>query len=269
MGICVNFCFLNSHNVRLVKIKEGQQFRFFAFNAIGVYANKLQSTDKLFLLVPNEEDPVFFSFVRGSNLFWLSKFNWSSKKESEKLKNSHFEQIQIHFVFCKVSYWDSVMKEHPLWTCHSELPCDLSELHRCIIHCRLCSLCNTKIHFLIPVLTVHCLHVWRMMRESAFHSPRIRRPYLMGFVEYRHVTWGWPCLQVDHSPLSDFLTKPEAMIHNEKTYYCPIQSKQQQQFILILKQSTDNSSLGLINALLSLNKFRCPTTHRIFRHWVV
>ena len=30
-----------------------------------------------------------FSFVRGSNLFSFSKFNWLSKKESEKMKKSH------------------------------------------------------------------------------------------------------------------------------------------------------------------------------------
>ena len=41
------FLFLNSHNVRLVKIKEGQQFKVFASNAIDVYANKFQSTDKV------------------------------------------------------------------------------------------------------------------------------------------------------------------------------------------------------------------------------
>ena len=76
---------------------------------------------KLFLLVPSAEDPVFFSFVRRSNLFWFSKFNWSSKKELEKLKKSHFGQIQVQFVFCKVSYWDSAMKEHPLWTHISQL----------------------------------------------------------------------------------------------------------------------------------------------------
>ena len=33
--------------MRLVKIKEGQQFKFFASNAIGVHANKFQSTDKV------------------------------------------------------------------------------------------------------------------------------------------------------------------------------------------------------------------------------
>ena len=55
----------------------------------------------------------------------------------------------------------------------------LSEQYRCIIRSQVCSLCNTKIHFLIPILTVHCLQVWHMMRESVFHSPRIPRHYPM------------------------------------------------------------------------------------------
>ena len=63
-----------------------------------------------------------FSFLlSGIKSILISKFNWSPKKESEKLKNAHFGQIQVHFVFCKVSYWDSVMEEHPLWTHISQL----------------------------------------------------------------------------------------------------------------------------------------------------
>ena len=64
---------------------------------------------KLFLFVPFEEDLLFFSFVKGSNLFRFSKFNWSSKKESEKLKKSQIGQIMVKFEFCTVSYRVSVM----------------------------------------------------------------------------------------------------------------------------------------------------------------
>ena len=48
--------------MRLVKIKEGQHFKFFVSDTIDVYANKFQSTDEVVLLVPNEEDPFFFFF---------------------------------------------------------------------------------------------------------------------------------------------------------------------------------------------------------------
>ena len=137
--------------------------------------------------MPSAEDPVFFSFVRRSNLFWFSKFKWSSKKKKKKKKN--WKSWKIHILgksryslyFAKfhteILWWKSIRCEPTSHNCHTELPCDLSEQHRCIIHSQLCSLCNTKIHFLIPILTVHCLQVWRMMRESAFHSPRIRWPY--------------------------------------------------------------------------------------------
>ena len=45
---------------------------------------------KLLLFVPQGEDLSFFSFVRGTNLFSVSKFTCSPKKESEKLNNSRF-----------------------------------------------------------------------------------------------------------------------------------------------------------------------------------
>ena len=59
---------------------------------------------KLLLFVPQCEDLFFFSFVRGTKLFSVSKFTCSPKKESEKLKNSHFGQIHVQFVLFRVSY---------------------------------------------------------------------------------------------------------------------------------------------------------------------
>ena len=59
---------------------------------------------KLLLFVQQGEDLSFFSFVRGTNLFSVSKFTCSPKKESEKLTNSHFGQIHVQFVLFTVSY---------------------------------------------------------------------------------------------------------------------------------------------------------------------
>ena len=59
---------------------------------------------KLLLFVPEGEDLAFFSFVRGANLFSVSKFTCSPKKESEKFKNSHFGQIHVQFELFTVSY---------------------------------------------------------------------------------------------------------------------------------------------------------------------
>ena len=100
----------------------------------------------------------FFSFVRGSNLFWFSKCNWSSKKNRKSCRKFHIlveSWYSLYFVkfHTEILWWKSIHCDSTSHNYHTELPCDLSEQHRCIIHSRLCSLCNTKIHILIPVLT--------------------------------------------------------------------------------------------------------------------
>ena len=57
---------------------------------------------------------VSLSLAKEMNLFGSSKFSCSEKNESEKLKNSHFGQIQVQLEFCMVSYWKSVKKEQSL-----------------------------------------------------------------------------------------------------------------------------------------------------------
>ena len=69
----------------------------------------MQKTQFSFLL---SGDQIYFDFLSLTD---------HQKKELEKLKNSHVGEIQVQFVFCKVSYWDSVMIEHPLWTHVSQL----------------------------------------------------------------------------------------------------------------------------------------------------
>ena len=48
----VNFCLLNCHNLRLMKVKESQQLKFLTPYTIDVYAHKFQSTDKFILSDP-------------------------------------------------------------------------------------------------------------------------------------------------------------------------------------------------------------------------
>ena len=89
----------------LMKVKESQQFQFLASHAIDIHANEFQPTNKAaFIFVPQIEDLSFCSFVRGTNLFSVCKFTCSPKKESEKLKNSHFGQIHVQFVLFTISY---------------------------------------------------------------------------------------------------------------------------------------------------------------------
>ena len=59
---------------------------------------------QIILIVPQAADLSLFSFVRGRNLFSVSKFICSPKKESQNLKNLHFGQIHVQFVFFRVSH---------------------------------------------------------------------------------------------------------------------------------------------------------------------
>ena len=99
---------------------------FFTPNTIYIQANEFQSTKRVCLIRAVWRNPVivflFFSFVSGSNLFWFTRYNWSSptKKESEKLKNSHFGQIHIQPDFNTFSYSSSVMNEQSLWIHNSQ-----------------------------------------------------------------------------------------------------------------------------------------------------
>ena len=53
---------------------------------------------KLLFFVPQDEDLFYFSFVRGTNLFSVSKFTCPPKKESEKLKNLYFGHSELCFI---------------------------------------------------------------------------------------------------------------------------------------------------------------------------
>ena len=88
---------------------------------------------KLFLFVPQCEDLSFFSFLRGTNLFSVSKFTCSPKKESEKLKNSHFGQIHVQF-HTEFLQWVSNYYGSTYHNCHTELLCDPLGQHHCKDH---------------------------------------------------------------------------------------------------------------------------------------
>ena len=93
--------------MRLVKIKEGQQLQFFASNAIDVYANKFQSTNKIFYLYQIQKTQ--FSFLlSGDQIYsdFLSLTDHQKKKKKkkkiEKLKNSFFfGKSRYSFYFAK------------------------------------------------------------------------------------------------------------------------------------------------------------------------
>ena len=118
----VDFGFLDSYNMWLIKVKESQQFQFLPLMLlIFMLMDVNPLLLKVLLFVPQGEDLSVFSFVRGTNLFSVSKFTCSPKKESKKLKNSHFGQIHVQFVLLTVSCWVSVMNGHSLWIHISQL----------------------------------------------------------------------------------------------------------------------------------------------------
>ena len=167
----VDFGFLDSYNMWLMKVKESQQFQFFPLMLLIFMLMNFNPLIKLLLFVQQGEDLFFFSFVRGTNLFSVSKFTCSPKKESEKLKNSHFGQIHVQFVLFTVSYWVSAMNKHSLWIHISQLshrtalwPFRTASLQRpqsvvttvSCNHSQLYSLYNTKLHHQIQFLRVRC-----------------------------------------------------------------------------------------------------------------
>ena len=75
----VDFGFLNSYNMWLMKVKECQQFQFYCLPLMLLIFMLMNFNPlvKLLLFVPQGETLSFFSFVRGTNLLSVSKFTCS------------------------------------------------------------------------------------------------------------------------------------------------------------------------------------------------
>ena len=101
-------------------------------------------------------DQIYFDFLSLTDHQRKNRKSWKNHILGKSRYSMYFSKFHT-----EIQWWKSIHCEPTSHNCHTELPCDLSEQHRCIIHSQLCSLCNTKIHFLIPILTVHCLQVWR------------------------------------------------------------------------------------------------------------
>ena len=144
------------------------------------YLCQMKKTQFSFLL---SGDQTYFDFLSLTAHQKKNQKSWKSHILDKSRYSLYFPKFHT-----EILWWKSIHCEPTSHNCHTELPCDLSEQHRCIIHSQLCSLCNTKIHFLIPILTVHCLQVWCMMRESAFHSLRILRCLAICFANRAQVT---------------------------------------------------------------------------------
>ena len=195
----------------LIKVKKASNSSFLPLMLLIFMLMNFNPLIKVLLFVPQGEDLSFFSFVRGTNLFSVSKFTCSPKKESEKLKNSHFGQIHVQFVLLTVSCWVSVMNEHSLWIHISQLLCDPLGQHHCKDHSQLYSLCNTKLRHQIQFLRVRRHQGLSMKRGSVFRIPHIQWVYPMPYSTFciSHLE----CIQfanhIDH--LGGFLRKNRAV----------------------------------------------------------
>ena len=58
----VDFSFLDSYNMWLMKVKESQQFQFFASDAIDIHANEFQPTNKAAFICTTRWRPIFLLF---------------------------------------------------------------------------------------------------------------------------------------------------------------------------------------------------------------
>ena len=58
----VDFGFLDSYNMWLMKVKESQQFQFFASYATDIHANEFQPTNKAVFICITRLRPIFLLF---------------------------------------------------------------------------------------------------------------------------------------------------------------------------------------------------------------
>ena len=124
-----------------------------------------------------DEIPSFFPFVRGSNLFRFIRFNWSTKKESKKLKNSHFGQIHVQPDFNTFSYSAFVMNEHSLWI-HISQPSHwtaLWTLRTAPLHRPQSTLLSVQYQSLLPVVSI--FNKSSVIKSSA--------------PKFKHFAWKW------------------------------------------------------------------------------
>ena len=156
----------------LMKVKESQQFQFFASYAIDIHANEFQPTNKAAFICTTRWRPIFLLFchISGKSMYSLycSQF--------------HTEFLQ----------WMSIHYGSTYHTCHTELLCDPLEQHHCKDHSQLYSLYNTKLHHQIQFLRVRCHQGLSMKRGSIFRIPHIQEIYLMPYSTFciSHIkTW--------------------------------------------------------------------------------
>ena len=128
-------------------------------------------------------DQIYFDFLSLTDHQKKNQKSWKMHVLGKSRYILYFAKFHT-----EILWWKSIHCEPTSHNCHTELPYDLSEQHHGIIHRQLCSLCNIKIHFLIPILTSlspSLAHdAWKRFSQSS-HSTALQY-----FLQRRHWNLG-------------------------------------------------------------------------------
>ena len=93
--------------MRRMKVTERQQFQFLPLMLLIIMLKNFNQLIKLILFVSQGEDLTFL-FLLEKQIYFPFPNSPSPKKESEKLKNSHFGQIHVQFLSFTVSQFTPI-----------------------------------------------------------------------------------------------------------------------------------------------------------------
>ena len=164
----VDFGFLDSYNIWLMKVKEIQQFQILPLMQLIFMLMNFNPPIKLLLFVPQGEDLSFFSFVRGETYFQFPSSPVHQRRNQKKWR-IHISGKSMYSLYCSQFHTEFLqwMKIHYGYhNCHTELHCDPLGQHHCKDHSQLYSLYNTKLRHQIQFLRVRCHQGWAWSVEA-------------------------------------------------------------------------------------------------------
>ena len=140
----VSFCFLNSHNVRLAKIKEGQQFKFFLMLLMFMLINFSPPASYFYLCQMKKTQ---FSFLlSGDQIYFDFPSLTAHQKKKKKKKKKRIGKVE------KVTFWANPGAV-------------------CIIQSFIPSFCDERASIVNPHLTTVILNCLWSFRTAPSHKP--------------------------------------------------------------------------------------------------
>ena len=157
----VDLSFLDSYNMWLMKVKESQQFQFFASYAIDIHANEFQPTNKAAFFLYHKVKTYLSSLLLEEQTYFQFPNSPVHQRRNQKSWRIHISGKSMYSLYCSQFHteflqWMSIHYGSTYHNCHTELLCDPLEQHHCKDHSQLYSLYNTKLHHQIQFLRVRC-----------------------------------------------------------------------------------------------------------------